>query len=292
MEKIKAQLINPGNYGKEELGGLYPCWPSSYLEWTSEPSKIKIWVDAFETHGENSILNVEDVKVKIAILLEPLSLCPDNYETVLQYKDYFDLIYSTYPTYGDNTSKFKYLPGGARSFIRPEERKIYVKEKNICSIVSKKQFLNGHKVRHTLKNYIQNINPTWVDYINPPMDRKVEGLAPYRYELVIENEDSPFFSEKPLDSMLTGCIPIYWSTWNPIYFKGFDLDGILLFSSLEEVIQKLENNYFTPELYERKLPAVRHNFEEAKKYTSLGDLVWNLGLKEYLETHNKDENNL
>lgn len=282
MQKIKIQLINPGNYGKEELEGMYPCWPGEFIEWTPDFAEIKAWVDTFPTQGCDSIFETENLKVRIALLIEPIAFGGDNYKVVLEHKDCFDLIFSTYPNYGDGSSKFKYIPGGARSFIRPNERNIYNKQKNICSIASNKQMSHGHVFRHTIKNYIQENNPSLVDYINPPMDRKVEGLASYRYELVVENEDSPFFSEKPLDSMLTGCIPIYWSTCQPSYFKGFDTTGILFFSTLDEVIQKLENGYFTPELYESRLSAVRHNFEEAKKYVSLGDIIWNAGLQEYL----------
>jgi len=130
---------------------------------------------------------------------------------------------------------------------------------------------------------IQMGRPDLVDFINPPMTSKVSGLKDYRFELVVENEDSNFFSEKPIDSMLCGCIPIYWTQRTPSYLNCFDMNGIVLFQTPEELYQKLCDGVFNEEFYQDRLQAVKYNFEKAKDYVSFGDVLWNAGLDNFLK---------
>lgn len=280
----KINIINPGNYGIEESHGIYPCNPSQHIKWTQEPSNICVWVDYWDgvftsTH-----------KIKIAVVMEPISLCPYNYEFIISNEDQFDLIYTLYPEFKNklkNPHKVKYYNGGCRSFIHPEQRNIYPKTLNICSIMSHKNTLPGHNLRHSIKNHQVDNNFRFIDYVNPPMDNKASGLKDYRFELVIENEDSPFFSEKLIDSMLCGCIPIYWSNNSIDYLDEFDLDGIIFFSNENELFDLLNSNFFTQELYESKLKAIKYNFEKAKEFISFGDVLWNAGLKDFLTINNQ-----
>ena len=279
----KINIKNPGNYGLEEFHGIYPCNPSQYIEWSHEPSDIGVWVDCWD-----GVLTSTH-KTKIAVVMEPMSLCPHNYEFIINHEDQFDLIYVTYPEFKDklkNPNKIKYYEGGCRSFIHPEQRNIYSKTLNICSIVSHKNILPGHNLRHAIKNHQIANNFNFIDYVNPPMDDKAMGLKDYRFELIIENEDSPFFSEKLIDSMLCGCIPIYWNSNNLDYLSKFDLDGIVFFKDKDELYNLLNSNYFTQELYESKLEAVKYNFDKAKEFISFGDVLWHAGLKDFLNlTH-------
>lgn len=46
-------------------------------------------------------------------------------------------------------------------------------------------------------------------------ERKAEGLAPYRYSVVIENvREQNYFSEKLVDAVLCNMAPIYWDCPN------------------------------------------------------------------------------
>ena len=48
-----------------------------------------------------------------------------------------------------------------------------------------------------------------------PFDSKADGLAPYRYSVVIENvQERNYFSEKLLDAVLCETVPIYWGCPN------------------------------------------------------------------------------
>jgi hypothetical protein len=286
MEKIKAYMKNPGNFGPEEIAGIWPTNPSKYFEWSESQQDISIWCDAGGGHNPyiellNDIVSSKS-KYKIMVLIEPVNLCPKNYEWVLNNHHLFDLIFSTYPLYGDGNPKFKYYHGGLRSYIDKNDFKIYDKVKNICSIMSNKNYMPGHILRHDIKNTLNSIDLNLIDYINPPIDRKVDGLKDYRFELVIENEDSPFFSEKLIDSILCGCIPIYWSNTDASYLDVFDKNGIEIFKNKEDLIRRLSENYFSTELYESKKESIRNNFLVAQNYISLGDVLWNYGLKELL----------
>ena len=169
---MEVNLIMSGNYGPEETTNSYPCWSGKYLTWTHGHSNLCIWVDTPGGYNEfqvltNQVLN-SNAQYKVLVLMEPISLCPRTYDYALQYEHMFDLIFSTYPNFGShNKDKYKYYHGGARSFIRPEERMIYTKSKNISGIVSNKIFLPGHEVRHIIKNHHQENNMGLIDYLNP-----------------------------------------------------------------------------------------------------------------------------
>lgn len=285
---MTANLIMPGNYGREETLNLFPCTPSENLVWDSNSNEMTIWVDSPGGHNEyetllNQILN-SNSKYKIMVLMEPLSLCPKNYEFVLQYEHLFDFIMSTYSNYGShNPSKYGYYPGGSRTFIKPDDRKIYNKSKNISSIVSEKNKLIGHKLRHSIKDYHNENNMGLIDYLNPPIGSKIQGLKDYRFELVIENENYSAFSEKPLDSILCGCIPIYWVPDDTSYLDMFDKNGFVFFKDQEDFFMMLDSDYFTEELYISKLESIKNNFEVSKQYISFGDVIWNYGIKDFME---------
>lgn len=286
MEKIKAYMFNPGNFGQEEIAGAWPSNPSKYFEWSRTQQDISIWCDTGGGYDPftpllNEVISSKS-KYKIMVLIEPINLCPHNYEWVLSNQHLFDLIFSTYPDYGNGNSKFKYYHGGLRSYIDKNDFKVYDKSKDICSVMSNKRSMPGHVLRHEIRHELALLALDKINYVNPPLDRKVDGIKDYRFELVIENEDSPFFSEKLIDSMLCGCIPIYWSNTDTFYLDVFDKNGIEVFKNRGELIEKLSNNYFSKELYDSKKESIQNNFFIAQNYISLGDVLWNYGLKELL----------
>jgi hypothetical protein len=46
----------------------------------------------------------------------------------------------------------------------------------------------------------------------------------------------------------------------------------------------LSSNTLNEEFYLSRIESVTNNFEEAKKYISLGDMLWEFGIKELIET--------
>jgi hypothetical protein len=287
MERLNAFMCNPGNFGDKEIAEQWPCFPSKYLHWTPyEMQDIAIWIDCWDSPCIEDIKRT-DIKYKIAVLVEPRVLASWHYQFVLDNEQHFDLIFSTYQDFGSdskNPNKFKKFPGGARTLIRKEEWNIYPKTKNISSIMSNKKYMPGHVLRHDIRGRHDNLSKSFIDYVNPDFYSKFLGLKDYRFELIIENEDDEFFSEKLLDSMLCGCIPIYWTNKDTSYLDMFDKDGIVLFKDADDLFEKFLNGMFTEDFYNDRMYSIRHNFEEAKKYISLGDMLWENGIKDLIGT--------
>lgn len=277
-------MINPGNWGTEELNGRWPAIPSQHLTWTNGIREVCVWVDHWEGIFETKS------KYNIAVLIEPAepsTLYGNNYQFVRENIDRFDLVFVTYPEYAQtvkNPEKVIYFSGGGRSYIAPEEWNIYPKTKNIASIMSHKYEISGHLLRHEIRRYLHVLGMShMVDYNNPHITRKIDGTKDYRFEIAIENSNYAAFSEKPIDAMLAGCIPIYWTGRDTKYLDMFDKNGIFFFENSAELISTIANGYFTEELYNSRIEAVKYNFEVAKMYTSLGDILWNAGLEKFLK---------
>ena len=79
-------------------------------------------------------------------------------------------------------------------------------------IASDKRFLPGHVIRHDLVKWMLE-NNLEIDIIGRgyrPNENKWEGLAPYRYSVVIENTvEKSYFREKLIEAILCETTPIY-----------------------------------------------------------------------------------
>lgn len=114
----------------------------------------------------------------------------------------------------------------------------------MCSLIaSEKAKQPGHKLRHTVVAWIRETGQD-VEIMGRgyrPFAEKVEGLASFRYSIVIENSREPnYFTEKLIDAMLCSTIPIYWGCPNIGDF--FDTNGMLLCQSLgdiQEAVQRM-----------------------------------------------------
>jgi hypothetical protein len=107
----------------------------------------------------------------------------------------------------------------------------------MCSLIaSKKAKQTGHKMRHEVAKWIRETEKD-VEIMGRgyrPFAEKAEGLAPFRYSIVIENSrESNYFTEKLIDAMLCGTIPIYWGC--PNIGEFFDTNGIILCQSLGDI---------------------------------------------------------
>ncbi|MFB6187652.1 MAG: glycosyltransferase family 10 domain-containing protein [Halobacteriaceae archaeon] len=85
--------------------------------------------------------------------------------------------------------------------------------------------LDGHIMRMEFLERLTDHYPDILDlygrgsfegeFYNGEIEKKWEGLAPYRYSLAIENyKGENYFSEKIADALLAWCMPIYWGCTN------------------------------------------------------------------------------
>lgn len=142
------------------------------------------------------------------------------------------------------------------------------KTKMASIIASEKRYLEGHKLRHILIEYIR-ANSLDIDVLGrgyKPFEDKADGLLPYRYSLVIENTREPgYINEKLIDAFLCRTVPIYWGA--PDVDENFDLDGMIICNTEEEIIAAL--NHMSEDDYLRRHDAIEANFHKAEQLHDL-----------------------
>lgn len=179
----------------------------------------------------------------------------------------------------ENPDKFIYTPG-AFLMTRPSERKIYEKER-LCSIIlSGNDGFPGHLLRAEIRHNFGHM----LDMLGRAsrcrtFTRKTEAYADYLYSIVVENcQDSRYFTDKILDCLACGTIPIYWGS--PRIGEFFDSKGIILFNTLED-LRKILSEIGLDD-YMSRMPSIKNNLEAVKKYRLPDDALWEDVLKYYV----------
>lgn len=160
-----------------------------------------------------------------------------------------------------------FLPYGT-SWV-PDWRDLRIEKSAMCSLIaSAKRDSEGHKLRHRIVEHIRGRGVD-VDVMGggyAPFERKSDGLAPYRYSVVIENVREPdYFSEKLIDALLCLTVPIYWGC--PNIGEYFDTSGMMICQSPEEIEAALVK--MSEADYAGRLPALEALREVADGYTEL-----------------------
>lgn len=160
-----------------------------------------------------------------------------------------------YRVLGHNTDMLAKIPNGVffpfGSTWVPQWRDLDVrKSKMISLIASNKRSQVGHVVRHRMVE-LADAEGLDIDVMGrgyKPFAVKADGLAPYRYSVVIENvREKNYFSEKLIDAILCRTVPIYWGCPNIGDF--FDTSGMVICESEEDlhaaVVAASEADYAT-----------------------------------------------
>lgn len=201
-------------------------------------------------------------------LIEPPSLNQFEYDFIKLNYNKFEKIFTYDKDLLSLSDKFVLIPIGG-CWINDFDRKIYEKNKFLCTIVSNKRQTIGHNLRHEIISKINNIDVFGNGY--NPINKKIEVLKDYKFNIVVENQKMDFlFTEKIIDSFVTGTIPIYWGC--PSIDKFFDINGIIQFNTIEElknIVSSINDN-----VYYDKLESIKNNFELAKKYIIADNLIY------------------
>lgn len=129
------------------------------------------------------------------------------------------------------------------------------KTHNLSLIASQKRRLPGHKLRHVCVDWLraEAVDADILGRGYRPFARKSDGLAPYRFSVVIENIREPnYFTEKLIDAILCRTVPIYWGCPNIADFM--DTSGMILCESFNDL--KTAIHSVSPRLYEEKFPGL------------------------------------
>lgn len=135
----------------------------------------------------------------------------------------------------------------------PEWRDLTLNKTGMCSLIaSAKRDSTGHKLRHSVVDWVRGASQD-VEIMGrgySAFERKADGLAPYRYSVVIENvREKNYFSEKLVDAVLCNTVPIYWGC--PNLERFIDTSGIVECSGKEDIqraIQAMSEDDFTARL--------------------------------------------
>ncbi len=246
------------------------------FEWEKDPSELRSPLFFTESYLDRVVDFSSDFDCYL-ILIEPEALHPQNYQRALELEDRFDGIFThdlRYMYSIELRKKWHPYTFGGSWIVNPEITK---KTLDIGMIVSHKKSLPGHKLRHKVARYYfdrtQDMNASPIVWGSGyrPFDSKRRILADYRFMIIIENVRQDYwFTEKLLDALSMGCIPVYWGC--PSIDKFFDMDGIIQFETYDELMLILGNLDFEKE-YEKRKTVIEKNAKLAENYFICEDVM-------------------
>jgi hypothetical protein len=153
----------------------------------------------------------------------------------------------------------------------PDWRNKDVTKTEMASLIaSDRRRLKGHKLRHKIVKRVR-AEGLDVDIMGRGyrfFEDKAEGLAPYRYSVVIENSREPgYFTEKLIDAFLLNTVPIYWGA--PDIATFFDPNGMWICESEDQIMAAIGE--MSKADYPDKLLAIAANHETAQLYVSMNE---------------------
>lgn len=151
------------------------------------------------------------------------------------------------------------------TWVRDADTLDRTKSKTLSLIASSRKTYEGHQLRHEIVDWLRNeeIEADIMGRGYRPFERKSDGLAPYRYSVIIENVREPsHFTEKLIDCLLCDTIPIYWGA--PDIGDFFDVQAMLICESASDIKAAITGLSETG--YENRRSIVMSNRELAKRY--------------------------
>lgn len=186
----------------------------------------------FVTDGE--IKNARG-KGQVAWLLEPYLLHPENYKIAYERRNEFDAILAHSCPNIQMLNISKWYPFGG-SWIDFEKFGMYKKSKMVSILLSEKNTMPGHKLRHEVVERFGDKIDVFMG-----IENKIDALKDYRFSIVIESMKSPFyFTEKLMDCLCVGTLPIYYGSGMP-YFDGMNIDSI---EDIEKILNYIREYHY------------------------------------------------
>lgn len=252
-----------------------PGWGIEKTLWQEGSVQIRVLCDgAFDDSAP--------ADYRVAVIAEPPVIDSAQY---LRFRDpvfygRFNAVYTHSEELLQIDKRFRPYWFGGTTVLDPHDIRIWTdndidarfssikKTHNVSLILSHKRFAPGHILRHEVLSRLQGFD-AFGSGTGSRIESKRDALMPYRFSIVIENgkDQGLYFSEKLVDAIVCGTIPIYWSAsqWTKKLF-----DGLLYFDTLEE----LETILQTPDwatLYAQNIEYVRSNMRKALQDLSVID---------------------
>ncbi len=166
------------------------------------------------------------------------------------------------------------LPNGQKlifgdAWVDPKRDYGREKTRMLSLIASRKRRLSGHRLRHKAVRALA-AKRIAVDVMGRgyrAFEDKAEGLAPYRYSVVIENSrQTGYITEKVIDAFLCRTVPIYWGA--PDIGDYFNTDGMIVCTTLAQIVAAAKS--LSAEDYAARKDAIEENRRRARAY---GDVI-------------------
>lgn len=270
---IEVNLFDKEFIHTEQLLGYITCSDTlkpSKIKWLNGLMKfdgVTIFTDRFI---DEPLIDTVQSKIKIFWLLEPRAINPRGYDLIEQIEDKFDYIL-TYDSelLNKNNKYIKYIVGQSR--VSDEDSGLHNKTKRVSMIASNKAISEGHRFRHEVVRALSSNHnfDLWGSGYKYFTD-KTEPLGDYYFSVSIMNSKvDNFFTEVLTDTFRLGTVPIFWGC--PNISEYFDIDGIIVFDTIEELDNILEN--LTVDDYFSRLHSIKENLVLAQKYISTDDFI-------------------
>jgi len=195
-------------------------------------------------------------RARISLMMGEPSAIHSKHDRLLRYSwRRFFRVFTFHDVLLDGIPNAVFLPYG--STLVSDWHDLPLDKTRPCSLIaSAKRDLLGHQLRHDMIDWIRATNQP-VDIMGRgymPFDQKADGLAPYRYSVVIENvRERNYFSEKLIDSILCATVPIYWGCPNIGDFM--DTTGMILCESAADIQRAIAD--MSEENYKSHLPQLQ-----------------------------------
>lgn len=248
-------------FGYDACSNNRPPTKLQYIRDQMEYDGITIFTNEFMF---SDVVDKVKTKYKIGWILEAPVIKPQIYNDVKQVEHKFDFI-MCYDQRLTKNPKYKLISAASCWFL-DNEIGLFTKTKMCSHIVTNKFQAEGHKLRHIIADQYKTI-----DVFRTPFDKN-EAHQRYRYTIIVENCRVPgYFTEKIVDCIMMGTIPIYWG--DPLIGKWFDINGIITFNTVEE-LKNLELSEYD---YVKRYQHVVNNYNICKdKYMSVDDGIADL----------------
>ena len=242
---------------------------SKHIEWDRDTTYLNDNEIVFLT--DNSMHLTTNGK-RYGFMMEPRAINNSIYDWVKDNHSTFNSVFTYDKELLETSEIFKFYPHSG-CWIKPEDQKIYDKTKLVSIVASNKQLTFGHRLRHSIISVAndENISLDVFGRVYKPIEYKLDSLKDYGFSIIIENSKIDYyFTEKLIDSFMTGTVPIYWGC--PSIGDFFNLDGIIIVNDVNDLLSQLK--LLSLEKYKSMLPAVKENFELAKKFLIAEDWIY------------------
>jgi len=247
--------------------------------------KLKLLIDPNRYYFDYKLAEDRKKFNKIVLItgLEPIEIY-NNSDVIINKQKYFDDIFCSSPNILNNCKNSTLFPFGScwvltdENGIRVDFKKDYYnifnldKDFELSFVMSNKNYLPGHKLRHASKDIIKikrDFKLMFPDSIS--IENKNLLFRNSMFHICIENSQHPnYFSEKIIDCFMTYTVPIYWGC--PNLHDFFDTKGVMFFQTSDQLIDILNN--LTPEEYYKRIDSIKINYNISyQKYAFFYDRI-------------------